>query len=127
MRRALVLVWEASPDTVRRARSAAALAGGVIWAVGKANDLFTRRGVTQSAVQRLLGLSSSISTLGPGIQRELRGFALFTGFRPRGVPDLLPLGRPELLTSSTRRLLIAVRDRAEEAKRAAATEEVVLP
>jgi hypothetical protein len=127
LRRALLLVWEASPDAVRRARGAAALAGGVVWAVGKANDLFTRRGVTQAAAQRLLGLSSSISTLGPGIQRELRGFALFTGFLPRGLPDLLPLGHPELLTSPTRRLLIAVRDRAEEAKRAAATEGVVLP
>ncbi|MFC6286911.1 hypothetical protein ACFP3Q_06760 [Nocardioides sp. GCM10027113] len=119
LRRALLLVWAASPDAVRRARSAAALAGGICWAVGKANDLFTRRGITQTAVQHRLGLSSSMSSLGAGVQRELRGFALFTGFRPHGLPDLLPLGHPELLTSSTRRLLVAIRDRAEEARAAA--------
>ncbi|MEJ7833431.1 MAG: hypothetical protein WKF79_10980 [Nocardioides sp.] len=126
LRRALLRVWHDEQETALHLRSPAHLAGGVCWAVGKANGLFGGQGVTtQRAVQEALGAPSALSTAGPTIQRALRGFAPTSPARPHGAPDLLALGQPALLLGATRRLLVRLRGRAEEARSAA--ESGVLP
>lgn len=116
LRRGLLLVWVAEPAVILGGRSAAHTAGGICWAVGKANGLYGPAGVvTQARVQEALALTTPISGPGPAVQRALQGF-LPHQLRPVTGPDLLPLGHPELLTSSTRRLLVRLRDRAREAK-----------
>jgi hypothetical protein len=117
LRRGLLLAWAAEPETILRAKSAAHTAGGVCWAIGKANGLYGANGVVaQGRVQETLSLSTPISGPGPTIQRALQGFLTANVQRPGTGPDLLPLGHPELLTSSTRRLLVRLRDRALVAK-----------
>ncbi len=64
-RSALLRLRADDPWCVRTARSAAHLAGGVCWTVGKANDLFPARGgVTMSQVQGTLGLGAALSSHG---------------------------------------------------------------
>lgn len=126
LRRALLRVWKEEPETVLHLKSAAHLAGGICWAVGKANGLFGSQGVaTQKDVQEALVLVAPISAPGTTVQRALQGFAPLSGDRPWTAPDLQPLGDPDLLIARTRRVLLRLRDRAWEAKSAA--ESVVLP
>ena len=73
---------------------------------------------TTGEVNRLkdaLGLHPSPSTYGKVVQRALVGYRDFesqrTG-RPYELPDLLPLGLPDLLVGQTRRTLCPARDRA---------------
>lgn len=121
--RALVRVWAEEPEAVLHARSAAHLAGGLCWAVGKANGCFHPQGpLTMARVQEALALSSSISGYGATVRRALIGFRTAgreRWWRPDGVPALEPLGDPGLLCSATRARLVRVRDRAEAARRAA--------
>lgn len=120
-RHALLAVWAAEPEVVLGAPSVAQLVGGICWAVGKANGLYGPRGVrTQASVQEALGLRQAISTQGRRIELALRGLAPSAPrpyFWPT-IPDLLPLGRPDLLTSSTRRQLVQVRELASRAEQA---------
>lgn len=120
LRRALLRVWDDDPDTVLLARSAAHLAGGLCWAVGKANGCFRPQGeLTMARVQESLALRSAISGYGTTVERALRGFRPVPTVRwrrPLGVPDLLPLGVPGLLTSTTRERLVRLRDRALAAR-----------
>lgn len=128
LRRALLLVWHEEPETVLHLKSAAHLAGGICWAVGKANGLFGPQGVaTQKDVQEALALVTPISAPGTTVQRALQGFAPLAAGRPWTTPDLQPLGHPDLLIARTRRVLLRLRDRAREAKSAAEFEPVVLP
>ena len=124
LRRALLRVWEEEPETVLGARTAAHLAGGICWAVGKANGCFRPQGdLTMARVQESLALSSPISGYGATVRRALvgfRGLDHHRWWRPDGVPDLVPLGRAELLCSATRRRLVRVRDRARAARAEAA-------
>lgn len=120
-RHALLALWADDPEVVLGAPSVAQLVGGICWAVGKANGLYGPRGLrTQASVQEALGLSQAISTQGRRVELALRGLAP-SAPRPYlwpTLPDLLPLGRADLLTSSTRRQLVQVRalvDRAEAA------------
>lgn len=123
LRRALLCLWSAEPETVRRARTAAHLAGGICWAVGKANGLYRPQGdITMARVQESLALSSPLSGYGTAVQRALRGFMPLTSFplgRPGGVPDLMALGHVQVLTSPTRARLVRLRDRALAAEAAA--------
>jgi hypothetical protein len=79
--------------------------------------------VTVTRLKEELALHASPSTYGKVVQRALVGYRDFgserTG-RLYEMPDLLRLGRPELLICSTRRLLCRARDRALEAQQAAA-------
>jgi hypothetical protein len=124
LRRALVLVWEEEPETVLGARSAAHLAGGICWAVGKANGCYRPQGdLTMARVQEALALSTTISGYGATVRRALVGFRELDRhrwWRPDGVPSLEPLGRLDLLSSSTRKRLLRVRERAEAARSTAA-------
>ncbi|HET7385718.1 MAG TPA: hypothetical protein VFJ19_03545 [Nocardioidaceae bacterium] len=121
LRRALCTVWDTEPEVVLRAASSAHVAAGICWAVGKANGAFAPHGhLTQSGLGEALGLPCRLSTPGPTMRRALRGmlsaFPTSQAGRPEDCPDLLPLGRTDLLTSSTLRLLIRLRDRARAAK-----------
>lgn len=122
-RAALLIVWTAEPETVRRARTAAHLAGAICWAVGKANGLYRPQGdLTMSRVQEALALSSALSGYGPVVERALRGFLPSRSYargRPIGVPDLTALGHVQVLTSATRARLVRLRDRALAAEAAA--------
>jgi hypothetical protein len=117
-RAALRILIAEDPLTVQRSRSAAHLAGGICWAVGKGNGLFQPAGVRRvGTLHDTLGLTGSASGKGNEVAAALRGFRghRVPWRRPDGVPDLLVLGRPELLVSSTRAQLVRIRERAEAA------------
>lgn len=118
-RHALLALWADDPETVTRAASAGHLAGGICWAVGKANGLFHPAGPLRvGVVQQDLALRSPISGYGGTVRAALRGFRgrpLDQWARPAGVPDLLALGRPDLLLGATRARLVRIRDRARAA------------
>lgn len=117
-RAALHLLLAEDPLTVRRSRSAAHLAGGICWVVGKANGLFLPVGERRvGTIHDTLGLGGSASGRGNEIAAALRGFrGQRLGWRrPEGVPDLLVLGRTDLLVSATRAQLVRLREKAEAA------------
>jgi hypothetical protein len=119
LRAALIAVWEREPEVVLDATTAAHVAGGICWAVGKANALYRPQGErTMGRVQEALALHTTISTYGRVVQRALVGYrdlASNGSWRPDG-PELLPLGRTDLLLGLVRRRLVRVRVRALEAQ-----------
>lgn len=122
-RHALLALWGEDPDIVTGPGSAAHLAGGICWAVGKANGLFSPVGTLRvGRVQEALGLRSAASAYGGPVAAALRGFRGVESdhrARPAGVPALLPLGRADLLLGATRERLVRVRERARAAAEAA--------
>jgi hypothetical protein len=123
LRNALLLVWEREPEVVMDAATAAHVAGGICWAVGKANALYKPQGErTMGRVKEALALSVTISTYGRVVERALVGYrdpSTKGWWRPEG-PELLPLGHPQLLLGVVRRRLLRVRERALEARDASA-------
>jgi hypothetical protein len=123
-RTCLVRVWLREPEVVLHAASAAHVAGGVAWLVAKANGFLGARGrITVTRLKESLGLHPSPSTYGKVVQGALVGYRDFEAQRTGRVyelPDLLPLGLPDLLVGQTRRTLCRARDRALEAQEAAA-------
>ncbi|WP_244931082.1 hypothetical protein [Nocardioides sp. W7] len=121
-RNALLALWVEEPARVTQSRSAALLAGGVCWTVGKANGLFHPSGSRRvGTVQDTLGLPGSLSTPGREVSGALRGFRGHSSQpRPTGVPDLLPLWRSDVLLGATREQLVRLRDRARAAESAEA-------
>ena len=121
LRRAARLLDQEDPSALDGGRSSELLAGGICWVVGKANGWFgPPAGVAQSRVQHALGLGSSISTSGYAVRRSLGGLASPDSRSPYHLPDLLVLGRPELLVSRTRRTLVQWGDHARGAQALAA-------
>jgi hypothetical protein len=124
LRRALLVVWAEEPQVLTGAASAAQAAGGLCWAVGKANGWYAGTGLTQTRVAQALGLRPGISASGQRVQLALRGLLgqPLPGWGPSrwGVPDLLPLARTDVLVSGTRATLVRLRDRAEAARAALA-------
>ncbi|MBC7679476.1 MAG: hypothetical protein H7233_10890 [Pseudorhodobacter sp.] len=126
LRRALLLVWAEDPEVVAAPRSAALVAGGVCWAVGKANGCFAPVGALRvGRVQDALALSTSLSAQGQRIRSALWGFRSlasdgFGTLRAPDAPDLLSLGHPDLLLGATRERLLRLRDRAWQARDLAA-------
>lgn len=119
---ALALVCRVQPQLLTGSRTPAQVAGGITWAVLKANGVLRPVGeVRVSWIQDALALRSSPGSCGALVRGALVAFRPRTQetWRPPGVPDLLDLGRAELLTSATRRTLVQVRDRALEAREAA--------
>jgi hypothetical protein len=114
----LAALWEEDRQVVLTARSAAHVAGGICWVVGKANDLFGKDKVTQQASQKKVGLTTSISSFGSTVHRSLRGLQPTYADRPWSQRDLLATGRAGFLTSATRRRLIRLRDQAVAAREA---------
>ena len=75
LRAALLTVWERQPEVVLDAATAAHVAGGICWAVGKANALFKPQGErTMGRVKEALALHATISTYGKVVQRALVGY-----------------------------------------------------
>jgi len=112
----LATLWEEDREVVLGAKSAAHVAGGICWLVGRANDQFGKDKVTQQAVQKQLGLKATISSFGSTVHRALRGLQPTYVERPWSQRDLLATGRAEFLTSTTRRRLIRLRDQAVAAR-----------
>jgi hypothetical protein len=119
LRTTLLTVWEREPEVVVDAATAAHVAGGICWAVGKANGLFRPQGErTMGQVKEALALHTTISSYGKVVQRALVGYRDPSSqgwWRPDDVPDLLALGHSSLLVSEVRRRLVRVRTRALEA------------
>jgi hypothetical protein len=122
LRSALLKVWRLEPEVVLEAATAAHAAGGIAWAVAKANALLHPQGaLTQGRLRDSLALTTSPSACGKTVQRALVGYrerASDWSDRPPELPDLLLLGHPDLLLGSTRSRLIRVRDRALQAQAA---------
>jgi hypothetical protein len=114
----LAALWEEDRDVVLKAKSAAQVAGGICWVVGKANDLFGKDKVTQLETQKKLGLTTTISSFGSTVHRALRGLQPTFVDRPWSQRDLLATGRASFLTSTTRRRLVRLRDQAMAARAA---------
>ena len=92
------------------------VAGGVVWVVGRANDLFSG-GLTQTTVRRELWCRGQLSQLGQSIATLLRGVDLWAAQRPPNSPNLVAFANPDLLTPRTRRILARWRDEALRAQR----------
>ena len=112
----LAALWEEDRDVVLGAKSAAQVAGGICWPVGRANDLFGKDKVAQQTVQKQLGLKTTISSFGSTVHRALRGLQPTYVERPWSQRDLLATGRASFLTSTTRRRLIRLREQAVAAR-----------
>lgn len=121
LRRALVLVWRARPDVVRRPRSAQHLAGTLCWVVGKANGVFGHQGpVRMKDVREALELGAQLGTDHAVVEDALWGLRPRhrVWFRPSGLPELVLTGHADLLASDVRAHLVRVRDQALEAQAA---------
>jgi len=98
-------------------RAAPHAAGGICWAVGRANGWFHPfTNVRQKDVQRHLWLKTTISSAGSPVIRTLRDLGPRAAPSPPDYPDLLALGHPALLTATTRLRLIGWRDKARAAR-----------
>ncbi len=128
-RRALPVLWETDSQVLTQAPSAAHAAAGIVWALGKANGWFPASGYsicTQSTLRDHFGLTAYASAYGKTVQGALRvslPARLHWDWR-RSTPDLVALGRPDLLTATTRRTLIRLRDQALVSERIAAGEQL---
>ena len=114
--RAMATFWFLRPAGLRvsggdRSRD---LAGGLVWVVGKANGVFDARR-RQTDIQRALGLRRPLRGPGAGVARVVGRARPVVAPRPAAAPDLMGFGRSSLLTPTTRRVVIAWRDRALEA------------
>jgi len=119
LRRALALVWHAQPHVVRRPRSPQHLAGTLCWVVGKANGVFTPGGdVRMKDVREELALGPSLAGHHGAVEEALWGLRPRNQvwFRPSGLPELLLIGRAELLVPGVRGHLVRLRDQALEAE-----------
>ena len=116
LRRALLRLWEIDPLVVDRPTQPAQVAAGIVWTVLGANGLAGPGGlVTATELKERLGVKKMPSAYGKQLAAALRGFWPWQTQRPwgmRDLPDLEPLGYPDLLVSSVRRRLIRLRDQA---------------
>lgn len=92
---------------------------GVTWVVARANDLFRRAAVTHAVVREVLDISTPLTSHGQALHRAIGGLPVEIG-SPWHQSELLPVGRVDLLTSTTRRRLVRLRDQALEASAVAA-------
>ncbi|NGN91758.1 hypothetical protein G5C66_03260 [Nocardioides sp. KC13] len=120
LRRALLRLWEIDPLVVDPPTRPAQVAAGIVWTVLGANGLAGPGGlVTATALKARLGLTKMPTAYGKQLAAALRGFWPWQTQRPwgmRDLPDLEPLGYPDLLISSVRRRLIRLRDQACQAR-----------
>ena len=122
LRSALLAVWEADRTVVIHAPTAERAAGALTWVVARANGLLHPQGTLRVRdLQDGLGLRGTPSTYGRVVERALVGFREHAPghWRPLELPDLLPVGHPELLLGTVRARLVRVRDRALAARDAA--------
>jgi hypothetical protein len=109
---ALRVAWTADPEALLDVGEAARLAGGICWVAAKANGLLGPGGTTtQTGLQHTLGCRIQLSLPGRSVHRLLVGYWPDPP-RPAELPDILLVGRPDLLTAATRRRLLRARDQA---------------
>lgn len=116
LRRALLRLWEIDPLVVDRPTQPAHVAAGIVWSVLGANGLAGPGGlITATELKERLGVRKTPSAYGKPLAAALRGFWPWPTQRPWGMrelPDLEPLGYPDLLVAGVRRRLIRLRDQA---------------
>ncbi|MGH3351310.1 MAG: hypothetical protein ACRDPS_11650 [Nocardioides sp.] len=116
LRRALLRLWEIDPLVVDRPAQPAQVTAGIVWTVLGANGLAGPSGlVTATELKERLGVKKMPSAYGKQLAAAMRGFWPWQTQRPwgmRDLPDLEPLGYPDLLVSSVRKRLIRLRDQA---------------
>lgn len=116
LRRALLRLWEIDPLVIDPPTPPAQVAAGIVWTVLGANGLAGPHGlITATTLKERLGLTRMPTAYGTRLAAALRGFWPWQTQRPwgmRDLPDLEPLGYPDLLVSSVRRRLIRLRDQA---------------
>jgi len=110
--------------TGAQTRDPAQVAAAVCWMVAKANGAMTPMGqVTQKAITTHLGLPLFPRTTAQVVSRLLGSPRPPWVSRPRGLPELEPLTRTDVLTSRTRREIVSLRDAALAAEAGAAARE----
>ena len=115
---------EVDTESLLEVGDAARIAGGVCWVASKANGLLGPGGTTtQTTLQHALESRTQLSLPGRAIRQLLAGYQPEPVRPTTTLPDLVLVGRPELLTGATRRRLVRVRDQALAAQ-AGAGEEV---
>jgi hypothetical protein len=117
LRRTLEAVLRADPGFLQRSDRDDTALGAVIWVGAQANGLLGPSGMLLAQeLWARIAVPSSSSSRGSTVLRRLRGSrpAQRSGEAqpPYGAPQLKATGRPELLTSTTRSLIIARRDAA---------------
>lgn len=124
-RRALLRLWEVDPILVDPPAEPAQVAAGIAWAVLSANGLLGAKGLaTVAGLKDIVGVRTSPATCGRVLAAGLRGFWPWRTQRPLplvDLPDLEPLGYPDLLVGQVRRRLIRLRDQAVQARDAEVT------
>lgn len=124
-RAALLRLWEVDPILVDPPAEAAQVAAGIAWAVLSANGLLGTKGLaTVAGLKDIVGVRTSPTTCGRGVAAGLRGFWPWRTQRPMrlfDLPDLEPLGYPDLLLGQVRRRLVRLRDQAVRARDAEVT------
>lgn len=116
----LRVAYETDPEGVLQIGDARRLAGGVSWVAAKANGLIGAGGTsTATGLQRAVDCRTQLALPGRAVQMLIAGYWPEPS-RPTPLPDLLLLGRPEILTAATRRRLVRARDQALAAGRAVA-------
>lgn len=112
----LTTLWERAPETTLT-RAPNLTAAGLCWVVGNANGLFGTGLITQTALARELWVKVPLAGPGKTISRVLSGvWVRGQGRVPSDCPKLMPFANPALLSSNTRRELIAWRDAARAAR-----------
>ncbi len=95
--------------------SPASVAAGLCWLLGRANGrVGAGTPVTQSTLKQELGVTVQPSATAGRLRTRLTELLPHPEPRPVTCPDLLELGRADLLTGATRARLIELRDRALE-------------
>jgi hypothetical protein len=109
----LAAAWEVDHDAVFDVGSASRLAGGICWLTAKANGLLGPGGVTtHAALQQVVDCRSPLSTPGRAVRLVIAGYSPELPRPSPTLPDLLLVGRADLLTGATRRRLVRARDQA---------------
>lgn len=119
LRHCLLLLREHGADLAERS-GPARTTGGIVWVVGKANGELGPAGpVLQKEITARLGLPHQLGSFGQAVSGRVRRLGVARS-APRGLvwrrgpqlPDLLPTGRPELLSTRVRADLVRMRDEA---------------
>lgn len=118
-RRALAAVWAADQGLVTGPASPTYVASGIAWTVGEANGLVGQgHALTSARLKHYLNTVSSPAVYARPIRRALAEDWAWGpaeqrwGWRVHPEPELLALGRTDLLLGRTRQRLIRVREHA---------------